>query len=103
MDDVQTRQLLRQIAEALGCDRHNILNTIAKLKENQSDTEWLKKSQELIVNTRWLINHGKTETADQTIEQYWINWRKQCEEERKIIISQLRNKVVAKMGNRNEY
>jgi len=34
MDDVQTRNLLRRIAEQLGCDRRNIVNNIKKLQDD---------------------------------------------------------------------
>ncbi len=38
----------------------------------------LREAQTLLHNVRWWINHGKVETADAAIAEYWRGWSERC-------------------------
>lgn len=46
---------------------------------DESDRKWLIKAQTLLTNLRYWISHGQSEHAVQAIDEYWKNWREECQ------------------------
>lgn len=44
------------------------------MRDDGGELDELHKAQALLHNVRWWINHGKVETAEKAIADYWRGW-----------------------------